>query len=242
MRARLPRRGGREPQPCPGASRDPAARARELLEQHHDLLPRGHPPARGGPKPERDLRLRTRDQQGFFRFSKAGDAGFLVVNKALDANGALTSDLWGDTSEERCTELVREALGAPDLPVEIENVQRWNACAEWAERFRDGRVFLAGDAAHNMPPTGGFGGNVGVQDGHNLAWKLALVLDGPRAPELLATLRRRAPAGERVQRRAGVHEVRAPPRAGARQGEPPADRPRSDGRARLPIPLERDRL
>jgi 2-polyprenyl-6-methoxyphenol hydroxylase-like FAD-dependent oxidoreductase len=126
-------------------------------------------------------------QQGFFRFSKAGDAGFLVVNKALDETGELTSDLWGDTSQERCTELVREALGAPELTVEIENVQRWNACAEWAERFRDGRVFLAGDAAHNMPPTGGFGGNVGVQDGHNLAWKLALVLRAAAGPELLAT-------------------------------------------------------
>ena len=124
-------------------------------------------------------------QQGFFRFSKAGDAGFLVVNKALDRDGTLTSDLWDDTGDEHCTELVREALGAPGLPVEIENVQRWNACAEWAERFRDGRVFLAGDAAHNMPPTGGFGGNVGVQDAHNLAWKLAYVLDGRAGAGLL---------------------------------------------------------
>jgi 2-polyprenyl-6-methoxyphenol hydroxylase-like FAD-dependent oxidoreductase len=126
-------------------------------------------------------------QQGFFRFSKAGDAGFLVVNKALDESGALTSDLWSDTSDARCIELVRDALGAPDLAVEIENVQRWNACAEWAERFQQGRVFLAGDSAHNMPPTGGFGGNVGVQDAHNLAWKLAYVLDGRAGPELLST-------------------------------------------------------
>ena len=40
--------------------------------------------------------------------------------------------------------------------------------------YRHGRVFLAGDAAHEMPPTGGFGMNTGVQDVHNLAWKLAL--------------------------------------------------------------------
>ncbi len=135
--------------------------------------------------------------QGFFRFSKAGDAGFLVVNKALDENGELTSDLWEDTSEAKCVELAREALGAPDLAVEVENVQRWNACAEWAERFRDGRVFLAGDSAHNMPPTGGFGGNVGVQDGHNLAWKLAYVLNGAAGPELLHTYEaERRPVGE----------------------------------------------
>jgi len=135
--------------------------------------------------------------QGFFRFSKAGDAGFLVVNKALDANGVLTSNLWEDTSDERCVELAREALGAPDLPIEIENVQRWNACADWAERFQVGRVFIAGDAAHNMPPTGGFGGNTGVQDGHNLAWKLALVLSGAAGEELLSTYdAERRPVGE----------------------------------------------
>jgi 2-polyprenyl-6-methoxyphenol hydroxylase-like FAD-dependent oxidoreductase len=58
--------------------------------------------------------------QGFFRFSKAGDAGFLVVNTAIDAGGKRSTDLWTDTSEERCVEFVREALGAPELPVEIE--------------------------------------------------------------------------------------------------------------------------
>ena len=81
--------------------------------------------------------------------------------------------------------------------VEIENVQQWNACADWAERFRDGRIFLAGDAAHNMPPTGGFGGNTGVADAHNLAWKLAMVLDGSAEPALLDTYEvERLPVGE----------------------------------------------
>jgi 2-polyprenyl-6-methoxyphenol hydroxylase-like FAD-dependent oxidoreductase len=127
-------------------------------------------------------------QQGFFRFSKAGDAGFLVVNTTLDENGVRNRDVWADTSDERCVAYVREALDAPDdLPVEIENVQRWNASAEWAERLREGRVFLAGDSAHAMPPTGGFGGNTGVADGHNLAWKIAAVLDGSAGPELLST-------------------------------------------------------
>ena len=127
-------------------------------------------------------------QQGFFRFSKAGDAGFLVVNTTLDEAGVRDRDVWKDTSDERCAAYVREALGAPDgLPVQIENVQRWNASAEWAERLRDGRVFLAGDSAHAMPPTGGFGGNCGVADAHNLAWKLAAVLDGSARPALLDT-------------------------------------------------------
>jgi 2-polyprenyl-6-methoxyphenol hydroxylase-like FAD-dependent oxidoreductase len=53
-----------------------------------------------------------------------------------------------------------------------------------AERYRQGRVFIAGDAAHIHPPTGGQGMNTGIQDAYNLAWKLALVLVGT-APEAL---------------------------------------------------------
>ena len=53
-----------------------------------------------------------------------------------------------------------------------------------ATHYRQGRVFIAGDAAHIHPPTGGQGMNTGIQDAYNLAWKLALVLDGA-APEAL---------------------------------------------------------
>ena len=125
--------------------------------------------------------------QGFFRFSIDGQAGFLVVNTAVDADGQRTTTVGATATEEDCVRYVREALGAPDLAVEIEDVQRWNAAAEWAERFGAGRVLLAGDAAHVMPPTGGYGGNTGVHDAHNLAWKLAYVLAGHSGPELLAT-------------------------------------------------------
>jgi 2-polyprenyl-6-methoxyphenol hydroxylase-like FAD-dependent oxidoreductase len=125
--------------------------------------------------------------QGFFRFTLAGDAGFLVVNTTTNADGTRNRDAWSDMSDERCIAYVREALGAPDLAVEIENVQQWSACAEWAARFREGRIFLAGDAAHTMPPTGGFGGNTGVTDAHNLAWKLAWTLDGRAGAGLLDT-------------------------------------------------------
>jgi 2-polyprenyl-6-methoxyphenol hydroxylase-like FAD-dependent oxidoreductase len=123
---------------------------------------------------------------GFLRFELDAQAGFLAASKAIDANGDPTSDLWDDTSEERCRELVQAALGA-DVPVEIENVQPWSASADSAERYQDGRIFLAGDAAHQMPPNGGFGGNTGVADAHNLAWKLAFVLRGDAAPALLDT-------------------------------------------------------
>ena len=125
--------------------------------------------------------------QGFFRFSLAGDAGFLVVNTTTNLDGSRNRDIWSDMSDDRCVGYVREALGAPDLPVEIENVQQWVACAEWAARFQEGRTFLVGDAAHTMPPTGGFGGNAGVADAHNLAWKLAWALDGRAGTGLLDT-------------------------------------------------------
>jgi 2-polyprenyl-6-methoxyphenol hydroxylase-like FAD-dependent oxidoreductase len=122
--------------------------------------------------------------QGFLRFEIDGQAGFLAASKALDGAGQPTSDLSG-MSEEQCAELVRAALGVPDVPVEIENVQPWNASADSAERYQEGRIFLAGDSAHQMPPNGGFGGNTGVADAHNLAWKLAFVLRGDAGPGLL---------------------------------------------------------
>ena len=103
-------------------------------------------------------------------------------------------------SEETCIGYVRTALGAPDLPIQIENVQRWSATADWAERFADGRIFLAGDAVHVMPPTGGFGGNTGVQDAYDLAWKLAAVLDGTAGAGAARHLRRRAPSRRRLRR------------------------------------------
>ena len=125
--------------------------------------------------------------QGFFRFAIDGQSGFLVVNTALDDDGQRTTTVGENATDERCVRYVREALGAPDLPVEIEDVQRWNAAAEWAERFATGRILFAGDAAHVMPPTGGYGGNAGVHDAHNLAWKLGYVLAGRAGAELLAT-------------------------------------------------------
>jgi 2-polyprenyl-6-methoxyphenol hydroxylase-like FAD-dependent oxidoreductase len=124
---------------------------------------------------------------GFFRFAIDGQAGFLVVNSATGADGTWDTAVGATATEADCVRYVRDALGAPDLPVEIEDVQRWNAAAEWAERLRAGRILIAGDAAQVMPPTGGYGGNTGVHAAHNLAWKLAYVLDGRADPALLDT-------------------------------------------------------
>jgi 2-polyprenyl-6-methoxyphenol hydroxylase-like FAD-dependent oxidoreductase len=124
--------------------------------------------------------------RGFFRFEKLFDSGFLAINALGDPKSPITDVATGLT-EERCLQLIRVALGTADVPITIESVMPWNAAAEVAERFRDGHIFLAGDSAHVMPPNGGFGGNTGVQDAHNLAWKLASVVRGKAGPELLET-------------------------------------------------------
>jgi 2-polyprenyl-6-methoxyphenol hydroxylase-like FAD-dependent oxidoreductase len=83
-----------------------------------------------------------------------------------------------DFTPEFCTALIRKGIGVSDIPVTVLGVSPWQASAVVADRYRAGNVFLAGDAAHEMPPTGGFGLNTGVQDVHNLAWKIAAVLRG----------------------------------------------------------------
>jgi putative polyketide hydroxylase len=90
-----------------------------------------------------------------------------------------------DFVPEFCAELIRKAVGVADLDVSVLAVSPWEASAIVADHYRVGDVFLAGDAAHEMPPTGGFGLNTGVQDVHNLTWKIAAVLRGKADRSLL---------------------------------------------------------
>jgi putative polyketide hydroxylase len=92
-----------------------------------------------------------------------------------------------DFTDARCEELIRAAIGLPDLRVVVVGTSPWQSAVRVAERMRKGRVFLAGDAAHSMPPWGGLGANTAIQDAHNLAWKLALVLSGAAGDALLDT-------------------------------------------------------
>jgi 2-polyprenyl-6-methoxyphenol hydroxylase-like FAD-dependent oxidoreductase len=141
-----------------------------------------------------DLRQWTAHRPAALYFVEQPDlrATFLTIN-AVDRWGFLVHSLGvygytpADFTPERSIALIRQAVGVPDLDVEILGVSAWEASALVADRYRDGRIFLAGDAAHEMPPTGGFGLNTGVQDVHNLAWKLAAVLRGQAAPTLLDT-------------------------------------------------------
>jgi hypothetical protein len=90
-----------------------------------------------------------------------------------------------DFTEAWCRERLFEVIGSRAVDLRIRAVGNWTMTAQLADRYREGRVFLTGDAAHRFPPTGGFGTNTGVQDAHNLVWKLRAVLEGKALPALL---------------------------------------------------------
>ena len=78
----------------------------------------------------------------------------------------------------RAAEIVRRAIGDDSVPFEIVSVRPWIMRSQVATAYRSGRVFLAGDAAHRFPPTGGLGMNTGIGEAFNLSWKLAACLWG----------------------------------------------------------------
>ncbi|MFE7913116.1 FAD-dependent oxidoreductase, partial [Bacillus mobilis] len=92
-----------------------------------------------------------------------------------------------DFTIERCKQIIQTAIGSTNVESEIVSVLPWEASESTAVKFQDNRIFLVGDSAHIMPPTGGFGSNTGIQDAHNLAWKLAAVIKGKANPKLLET-------------------------------------------------------
>lgn len=90
-----------------------------------------------------------------------------------------------DFTHERCRRLIGNAIGIAGLDIDVKSVGTWNLSLRTATRYRNGRILLVGDAAHQFPPTGGYGMNTGLADADNLGWKLAGVLRGWARPELL---------------------------------------------------------
>lgn len=123
--------------------------------------------------------------RGFFRLEKTGLGGFLVIFTVGDINDPDARNAAGNVTNEKAAQYVRDAVGDQSLDVQVEDIHKWEAVCHAAERFQDRKIFLAGDSAHVTTPTGGYGGNTGVQDAHNLAWKLAMVLKGSAGEKLL---------------------------------------------------------
>ena len=161
--------------------------------------------------------------RGFFRIDRSGGNGFLVINTVGDdVTQDSAIDVQAGLTEERALGFLRTAIGT-DMPMEIVDVANWRAEATCAERLREGRVFLAGDAAHVVPPNGGFGGNTGIQDAHNLAWKLAAVVKGEAGPALLDSYEaERLPLCELVVQQAYTrYAMRVVPERGTDGVQPP---------------------
>ncbi|MEV0276998.1 FAD-dependent monooxygenase [Streptomyces sp. NPDC050610] len=143
-----------------------------------------------------------------------------------DAPGALASvdgrRRWvfmspGGEADRDWPALLRTVLGVPVPDLDILSVLSWQAEMLVADRYSTGRVHLAGDAAHVMPPFAASGANTGIADAHNLGWKLAAVLRGEAAPALLDSYdAERRPAGwfaadESSRRIATFQNLAAPP-------------------------------
>ena len=108
-----------------------------------------------------------------------------------------------ELNEEEAKKIVRNLVGVPDLEMEITGYSLWGNNEQWATHMQNGRVFIAGDAAHRHPPSHGLGSNTSIQDSYNLAWKLAAVIRGQAGEELLDTYSvERAPIAKQIVTRA----------------------------------------
>ncbi|MFM9608656.1 hypothetical protein DF268_02670 [Streptomyces sp. V2] len=136
-------------------------------------------------------------------------------------------------TEEQAIGLVRAAIGVDELAVRIvpqlpAGGAKWLSFvigAQVAREYRRGRVFLVGDAAHLVPPTGGFGASLAIQDAHNLAWKLVAVLDGSAGDGLLDTYQaeRQPVAWMTLQQTMAMMQDRTGAEGGEDGGLSPAD-------------------
>ncbi|MGD7002505.1 FAD-dependent oxidoreductase [Corynebacterium halotolerans] len=108
-----------------------------------------------------------------------------------------------ELDEDEAKRIVRNLVGIPDLEMEITGYSLWGNNEQYATHMQNGRVFIAGDAAHRHPPSHGLGSNTSIQDSYNLAWKLAAVINGQAGAELLDTYSvERAPVAKQIVTRA----------------------------------------
>lgn len=139
-----------------------------------------------------DMSEIARDRPAIVFYTQSGDEALVGVGPAgLDGRWVTFVQLPPSTerpeplTDEEAVRITREAIGDLSFPVELLSTATFRISADVADAYRSGRIFLAGDACHVLPPTGGFGINTGFADVHNLVWKLAAVLSGSAPDSLL---------------------------------------------------------
>jgi 2,4-dichlorophenol 6-monooxygenase len=105
--------------------------------------------------------------------------------------------------KDTATHVARQLVGDPELEIDLISANTWTVNNMYASYMQKDRVFIMGDAAHRHPPSNGLGSNTSIQDGFNLAWKLAAVLKGHATAKLLDSYsEERAPIAKQIVRRA----------------------------------------
>ena len=117
----------------------------------------------------------TPELEGYWQFFGRVDVGSWFFHAPVPR---------GTTEDHDFTSLLHEVVGTP-FDLEMQHVGFWDLRVAIATSYRNGRIFVAGDAAHSHPPYGGYGINTGFEDARNLGWKLAAVLQGWAAAPLL---------------------------------------------------------
>jgi 2-polyprenyl-6-methoxyphenol hydroxylase-like FAD-dependent oxidoreductase len=124
--------------------------------------------------------------KGWGRFHRSIDeTGCWSEMIAIDGKELYRLSVYDDPSPDSDAEAYLRRLFGGDFPHEIIDVTHWERRDYVAEKYRSGRVFIAGDSAHQCSPTGGYGMHTGIEEAVNLAWKLAAVIDGWGGPKLL---------------------------------------------------------
>ncbi|CAA7023593.1 unnamed protein product [Microthlaspi erraticum] len=138
--------------------------------------------------------IKSRPGMLFFIFNTGG-IGVLVAHDLQQGEFVLQIPYYppqqslSDFSPEMCKMLISNLVGHELSDLDVADIKPWIMHAEVAEKFMccENRVILAGDAAHRFPPAGGFGMNTGIQDAHNLAWKIAALVQGSAKSSILNT-------------------------------------------------------
>lgn len=108
-----------------------------------------------------------------------------------------------NVDEKMATQVARQLVGDPELEIELLSANTWTVNNMYASHMQSDRVFIMGDAAHRHPPSNGLGSNTSMQDGFNLAWKLAMVVNGQAGVGLLKTYsQERVPVAKQIVSRA----------------------------------------